>query len=130
VQIIHGRPQGPGTELRGATFTGDVYADPVLPATDGVAITAVFFTPGARTYWHRHENGQILHVLLGAGWVCSQGGPAEPIRSGDTVWVPPGETHWHGGGPDTVMSHLAVSLGTTEWLDAVPEDEYRTGTAR
>jgi quercetin dioxygenase-like cupin family protein len=129
VRIIHGRPDGPVSERRGDTFSGTVYADPVLPATDGVTISAVFFTPAARTFWHRHERGQVLHVLLGSGWVCAQGGQPHRIRAGDTVWVRPGETHWHGGGSTTVMSHLAISLGRTEWFDEVPEADYDTATA-
>ena len=31
------------------------------PATDGVTINNVFFAPGARTFWHHHERGQILN---------------------------------------------------------------------
>lgn len=124
MRIIHGRPDGAASERRGETFTGDVYADPVLPATDGVTIATVFFTPGARTHWHRHESGQILHVLLGEGWVCPAGESPQRIRAADTVWVPPGELHWHGGGPATCMSHLAISLGRTEWSGPVRPDEY------
>jgi hypothetical protein len=79
-RIIHRRPDGPVSERRGDTFFGTVYADPVLPATDGVTISAVFFTPAARTFWHRHERGQVLHALLGSGWVCAQGGQPQRIR--------------------------------------------------
>ena len=70
-------------------------------------------------------NGQILVVTAGRGWVCSQGEEPQVIRAGDVVWVPPGERHWHGGTADTVMTHLAVSLGPTVWLDEVAEDDYR-----
>ena len=45
------------------------------------------------------------------------------------VWVPPGERHWHGGTAATIMTHLAVSLGPTVWLDEVGEDEYRAATS-
>lgn len=43
---------------------------------------------------------------------------------GDTVWVPPGEVHWHGGAPGSYLLHLAVSLGTTSWLEPVGDGEY------
>jgi hypothetical protein len=33
----------------------------------------VCFTPGARTFWHTHEKGQILTVTLGSGLICSKG---------------------------------------------------------
>ena len=43
----------------------------------------------------------------------------------NTVFFPPGvRTHWHGGGPDTYVSHIAISLGATNWEDAVTDEEY------
>lgn len=30
---------------------------------------------------------------------------------GDVVHIPAGETHLHGAGKDTVMGHMAISLG-------------------
>jgi mannose-6-phosphate isomerase-like protein (cupin superfamily) len=77
---------------------------------------------------HHHTAGQILVVTAGFGWVCTHGERPQVIRAGDVVWVPPGERHWHGGTADTIMTHLAVSLGPTVWLHEVSEDEYR-GTA-
>jgi quercetin dioxygenase-like cupin family protein len=121
--IRRGRSDGAPAERRTATFTGLVYAEP-LGAGDGATAASVFFAPGARTFWHWHEHGQFLHVLTGHGLICAEGGRPAPLRPGDVVWVPPGERHWHGGGPDTVMAHLAVSLGTTNWLDAVSDEEY------
>src|SRR3954465_426687 len=121
--IRRGQAGDAPAERRTATFTGLVYADPP-GGGDGVPFASVFFAPGARTYWHRHERGQLLHVLTGHGLICAEGGRPAPLHPGDLVWTPPGESHWHGGGPDTVMAHLAVSLGTTSWLDAVSDEEY------
>ena len=122
--IAPGRSAGLPSDRRGPTFSGPVLADPVLPATDGVTINTVFFPPGARTFWHQHERGQILHVLAGSGLICTAGDAPRVLRPGDVVWVPPSERHWHGAGPDTFMTHLAVSLGTTQWADEVAESEY------
>jgi quercetin dioxygenase-like cupin family protein len=124
--IVPGRVSAKATDKRGPTFTGEVWADPVLPATDGVTINTVFFPPKARTFWHHHERGQILHVLAGGGLICSHGENPRPLRPGDVVWVPPGERHWHGASPDSFLIHLAVSLGTTEWAQEVAEAEYST----
>jgi quercetin dioxygenase-like cupin family protein len=123
MKIVHGRADRAASEQRPATISGEAWFDPVLPATDGTMITTVFFTPGARTYWHSHENGQILQVLSGRGLVCTAGEEARPIGAGDTVWVPPGERHWHGAAPDSFMSHTAISLGTTNWAEEVGADE-------
>jgi quercetin dioxygenase-like cupin family protein len=87
-------------------------------------VTSVFFAAGARTYWHSHEHGQVLHVLEGRGQVAAEGDAAQPIGPGDIVWAPPGEVHWHGGGPDSMVMHLAVSLGRTTWLGPVSEADY------
>jgi quercetin dioxygenase-like cupin family protein len=124
VQIVHGRAAGAAVEQRGETFTGVVWGDPVLPATDGTTVNSVTFTPGARTFWHHHERGQLLVVTAGTGWVCAHGADPQPLTVGDLVWTSPGERHWHGAGRDTIMTHLAVSLGTTTWLDEVTAQEY------
>ena len=72
------------------------------PARIGGAI--VTFEPGARTAWHTHPLGQTLIVTSGLGWVQVEGGAKEEIRSGDVVWFPPGEKHWHGASAATAMS--------------------------
>jgi quercetin dioxygenase-like cupin family protein len=45
------------------------------------------------------------------------------IQAGDTVWVPPGERHWHGAAQDSVMTHTAISLGETRWAEEVAGDD-------
>lgn len=120
----HIRPAGrAGTAGKtGSKFSGSVNAFLTM-AADGVTINTVDFTPGARTFWHTHENGQILQVLAGEGRI----GTAEAVRvlrPGDTVWCPPGERHWHGAGPGSFMTHTAISLGTTSWAEAVDDDTY------
>lgn len=108
----------------GSQFTGTVYPYVTMAATDGVTINTVDFTPGARTFWHHHEHGQILQVLAGRGLVQSLGGEVHVLRAGDTVWVPPGESHWHGAAPDSFMAHTAISLGATIWAEEVSDAEY------
>lgn len=122
--ITPGRSSGLPSDRRGPTFTGEVLADPVLPKTDDVTINTVFFPPSARTFWHQHERGQILHVVAGSGLICAAGQRPRVLRPGDVVWVPPLERHWHGAGPETFMAHLAVSLGTTQWAEEVTEADY------
>jgi len=113
------------TEQRTATFTGVVYGDSLRSGADGVAVTSVFFAPGARTYWHSHANGQLLHVLSGSGLIGTEGGTPQPLAPGDLVWAPPGEEHWHGAAPDSFLTHTAVSLGVTRWHEEVSADRYQ-----
>jgi quercetin dioxygenase-like cupin family protein len=114
------------TKSASETFTGSVWGDPVLPTTDGTTINDVFFAPGARTYWHRHERGQILVVAVGEGLMGQEGGSVRRISAGDKIWIPAGERHWHGATATTALLHLAISLGSTEWLEPVSEEEYAT----
>jgi quercetin dioxygenase-like cupin family protein len=124
MKIIHGRDAGLESERRSDTFTGGVWGDPVLAGIPGTTVNSVFFEPRGRTYWHRHEGGQILVATSGQGKVFSRDGTSATIRAGDTVWIPPGEEHWHGGGPGSYLVHLAISLGAVEWLDEVTDEEY------
>jgi quercetin dioxygenase-like cupin family protein len=124
MRISRGRTGGPSEE-RGPTFTGRVWADPVLGAQDGVMVNNVFFEPGARTHWHRHEVAQVLLVTSGAGWIQTRGGDGAPLTPGDTVHIPAGEEHWHGARADSYMLHFAVSVGATDWLDPVSDSDYQ-----
>jgi quercetin dioxygenase-like cupin family protein len=114
MKLAHGRQEGAESSPKSDTFIGEVWSDPVLADT-GIAVNTIAFTPGAHTFWHSHENGQLLQVTAGEGWVCTSGEEPTRIRKGDTVWVPAGERHWHGATADTYMVHVATSLGVTRW---------------
>ncbi|MEK1886708.1 MAG: cupin domain-containing protein [Phyllobacterium sp.] len=111
-------------------FTGTVWQDPIIetPAPARLQAVMVRFEPGARTAWHTHPLGQTLHVVAGKGLVQAWGEPIREIRAGDTVWIPPGEKHWHGAGPDTYMAHLAMQERldgkSAEWLEKVSDTQY------
>ena len=91
-------------------FTGAVYIDPVAvpSASSRVNASSVHFTPGARTAWHRHPNGQTIYVTEGVGLAQGRGGPIEVIRPGDRVFFGPGEDHWHGATPTRFMTHVSM----------------------
>jgi quercetin dioxygenase-like cupin family protein len=112
-------------------FTGTVYIDAVAaPSGDSrVSASSVHFTPGARTAWHKHPNGQTIWVTEGIGLAQSRGGPIEVIRPGDRVFFEPGEEHWHGAAPNRFMIHLAVmdvddGGSAAVWGEHVTDDEY------
>jgi quercetin dioxygenase-like cupin family protein len=116
-------------QRRDGTFTGEVWATPVVSEPGEAMIASIFFAPGARTFWHSHDGGQVLQVLAGSGLIGRRGEPPRALRPGDTVWAPPGEVHWHGAGAQTSLSHLAVSLGTTQWAEPVGPADYPAGPA-
>ncbi len=112
-------------------FTGTVWLDEIAGADAPGQLRAfrVAFPPGARTAWHTHPNGQVLHVLSGIGRAQCEGGPVLVLRPGDTVQIAPGERHWHGAAPDHAMTHLALqeadaSGNHSEWLEHVSDAEY------
>jgi quercetin dioxygenase-like cupin family protein len=112
-------------------FTGSVRIDPLFQAPDpargrGASVT---FEPGARTAWHTHPLGQTLIVTAGCGRVQREGGPVEEIRPGDVVWFAPGEKYWHGAGPTTAMTHIAIQEAldgkVVDWMEKVTDAQYQ-----
>lgn len=121
------RPSNPGPD---DYFTGTVRVDPLFNADEPArsAGASVTFEPKARTAWHTHPYGQTLIVTAGCGRVQREGGPIETINPGDVVWFPPEEKHWHGAGPDTAMTHIAIQEkgedGPVTWMEKVTDAEY------
>ncbi|WP_342361261.1 (R)-mandelonitrile lyase [Terrarubrum flagellatum] len=110
--------------------TGTVWQDPIIEAPQPARVRAlkVTFEPGARTVWHAHPLGQTLHVLSGVGRFQTWGEKAVEIRPGDTIWIPPGEKHWHGAAPDAVMVHLAMQEADENgshvtWMEKVNDED-------
>ena len=91
-------------------FTGAVYVDTVATPAEPSRLSAssVHFTPGARTAWHTHPNGQTIYVTEGVGFAQRRAGPVEVIYPGDRVFFEPGEDHWHGAAANRFMTHLAM----------------------
>jgi quercetin dioxygenase-like cupin family protein len=125
MDIIRDRSSQGRVEQRHETFTGSVWGESLLAPSDGVAMSTVYFGPGARSYWHRHDGGQILQVTSGEGLIVARDGSVARVRAGDLVWAPPGEEHWHGARSDSFLVHTTVTVGATAWLDEVTADHYR-----
>ena len=87
------------------------------------------FEPGGRTYWHKHEVAQVLFVTAGEGRLQSADGTGGTLRPGDVAHIPAGEVHWHGAAPGSLLVHVAVSVGKTEWMHEVSDEEYAGGFA-
>ncbi|HEX9856141.1 MAG TPA: cupin domain-containing protein [Acidimicrobiia bacterium] len=110
-------------------FTGRVrFGVLSRPRSEG-ALNAlgVLFEPGSRSDWHSHPDGQVLYIASGAGVVQTEAGETVEMSSGDVVYAPPGEVHWHGALPHSHMVQLSLTTGgVTEWTSRkVTEEEYR-----
>jgi quercetin dioxygenase-like cupin family protein len=129
VELIPIVPTGKGPADR---FTGDVYVTQISAprASSYLSAGIVHFTPGARTNWHVHPNGQTLHVVEGIALVGTRDGTVIRARAGETVACPPGVDHWHGAAPDTIAVHIAIVVASsehsgTDWLEPVPDQIYQ-----
>lgn len=119
------KPSQPSIKGPSDRFTGEVWLD-VIAKGEGdstVSVTAVHFAPGARTAWHKHQNGQHLHVTQGKGLVQTRGEEVETLTIGDTVYASDGEWHWHGATADQTMSHLSITDGEATWGEHVADED-------
>ncbi|WP_225046510.1 cupin domain-containing protein [Lacticaseibacillus kribbianus] len=125
-QISKLYPRGAANVDYARFFTGNSYlktliADPQV----SVGVGEVTFEPGCRNHWHIHHDGfQLLIVTGGTGWYQEAGQKARLLHPGDVVVTHDGVKHWHGATKDSWFSHLAITAGTPEWLEAVSDADY------
>ena len=108
-------------------FIGDSYLNSLISADDNidVHVANVSFEPDCRNNWHVHHNGyQLLLVTAGEGWYQEFGKPAQKLHPGDTVASHEGVKHWPGAAKDSWFSHIAITKGSSEWLEEVSDADY------
>lgn len=114
-------------------FIGQSYLKPLTDPKETVFIANVTFEPGCRNNWHIHHadkgSGQLLICVDGEGWYQEEGKPAQSLKPGDVVTIPPEVKHWHGAKKDCWFSHLAVEVPgentSNEWCEPVTDEEYQ-----
>jgi quercetin dioxygenase-like cupin family protein len=121
------KPKQPSVKGPDDWFTGEVWIDRIAQGEgpSRLAVSAVHFTPGARTAWHSHSLGQTLYITEGQGLVQSRGEAIVTIRPGDIVHTPTDEWHWHGAAPDHFMTHLSLTEGPAQWGEHVADAGYQ-----
>ncbi len=100
-----------------------------LLTKDRLVVANVTFEPGCRNNWHiHHKGGQILLVTAGRGWYQEEGKPAQALKPGDVVDIPPEVKHWHGAAKDSWFAHIAIEVpaegASNEWCEPVDEKAY------
>jgi len=117
--------QGSASHFTGRAMVSSRFASSVSTYS-GALVT---FDARAHTNWHYHPAGQMLIITAGEGRVRSKGQPVQIVKAGDVVWTPPFVEHWHGGGIETSMSHIAISEPVdgvrVVWLNTVSDVEYK-----
>ena len=111
-------------------FSGTVWQDPLIEAPEPARVRAVTvtFEPSSRTAWHTNPLGQTLYVRSGKGLIGLRNQKPNIINAGDTIWIPPGEEHWHGATATNIMTHIAIQEAlngqVADWLEKVTDDDY------
>jgi quercetin dioxygenase-like cupin family protein len=101
-------------------FVGKVSVQPIVSPDQGIDITVVRFSPGARTYLHTHDVPQVLHCIEGTGILATET-ERNVVKPGDIVHVPAGELHWHGATEDSAFVHLSIRPpGQSQWTGRDP----------
>lgn len=102
--------QGPGRD--------QVWVTDLIEAADGVSPRAsvVEFPADTTTVVHSHSDVQFLYVLSGQCrvWTASAGKP-RVLNPGDAIAIPPNECHLHGASENERTSHLAFTVGKSDW---------------
>ncbi len=75
--------------------------------TGGFSVLLVSFGPGARLNFHAHTYEQILYVTEGRGIVATKA-KEYTVTPGATIFIQPGEIHWHGAVKDSSFAHIAI----------------------
>ncbi len=110
--------QEPGTTPR---FTG------TSTPMDGKDLSAArrSFEAGARSYWHSHDNGQLLLVEKGKMRTQKRGQTMKELGAGESDYTGPNVVHWHGAAPNEALVQINVGFGGgSKWYEEVTADQY------
>ncbi|MBE1285973.1 MAG: cupin domain-containing protein [Rhodobacteraceae bacterium] len=88
----------------------------------------IVYEPSARSAWHSHPLGQVVHIIGGVGLFGRRGFAPRIARAGETVWIPAGQEHWHGAAPDCLVEHIEVQQAqagyVSTWMEYVCDEDY------
>jgi quercetin dioxygenase-like cupin family protein len=83
------------------------------------------FEPGARSFWHSHDKGQLIFVEEGRARTQKRGQSLRELGPGDSDYTGPNVIHWHGAAPSTHLIQVAVGFGgSTKWMEEVTDAQY------
>ena len=118
--------QGAPAGINPANFTGAVTESP----TTDIRVLRYTFQPSARANWHSHAGGQTIIVEQGRMRAQERGAAGKEFGPTETYRTAPNVVHWHGALPDAPLTQVAVSFGTTTWLEKVTDEQYRAAATK
>ena len=90
-----------------------------------LSIARRHFDAGARTYWHSHDNGQLLLVEKGRMRTQKRGQAMRELGAGESDFTAPNVQHWHGATPGEELVQINAGFGgATKWLEPVSDGDY------
>jgi quercetin dioxygenase-like cupin family protein len=95
-------------------------------ATTDIRMNRYTFSPGARSNWHSHAEGQVLFAEKGSMRTQERGKPLHEVPEGTTLRVPRQVVHWHGALPGAPLTQVSLSFGPTTWMQKVTDAEYES----
>ena len=123
-----------GELLRNDSYTGDnrsrsmgkhlvsqyKHEDEFCCKSDSVNVHLVYFPKGTRNRLHWHNREQVIIAVSGIGIQATKGGE-NVVKTGNLIYIPAGEAHWHGATKDSEFSQYSIFGGDREshW---VPEE--------
>jgi len=116
-----GRAQQPAGGATPPRFTG------TSTSMEGKDLTIARrrFEPGARTYWHSHDNGQLLMVERGRMRTQKRGERMRELGPGESDYTAPKVVHWHGAAPGEALIQINAGFGgAASWFEEVSADDY------
>ncbi len=108
-------------------FDGEVKTLQLIGSEESneVELLAVYFSAGARTRPHIHEQDQILQIIEGQGIVATETEKLL-VSEDDVITILAGTWHWHGARRDSAMCHISIKRpGPTNW--DVEEKNWASG---
>ena len=121
------RAQAKPDSSRTSYFDGEVNFQPLVGAADSneLDLLNVYFSAGARTRPHIHQQDQVLHIIEGQGIVATEN-EKRTVSPGDVIVIPSGTWHWHGATRISAMAHISImKRGQTNWT--VVEKNWAAG---
>jgi quercetin dioxygenase-like cupin family protein len=111
------RSQAQSDIVRKDYFDGEVKTIQLVGSTESneIELLAVYFSAGARTIPHIHEQDQVLQIIEGQGIVATET-EKFMVSEGDVVTIPAGIWHWHGATRNTAMCPISIKRpGPSNW---------------
>lgn len=111
------RSQAQPDIVRKGYFDGEVKTIQIVGSSESneIELLAVYFSSGARTIPHIHEQDQVLQIIEGQGIVATETDKLM-VSKGDVVTIPAGIWHWHGATRNSAMCHISIKRpGPSNW---------------